>query len=55
MSEAEKPQLAVALRYEAPGAPKVVASGRGLVGERIIAAAQALTAGRPIRYLRALP
>jgi flagellar biosynthesis protein len=32
--------VAVALRYDAPGAPKVVASGRGLVGERIIAAAR---------------
>ena len=41
MSPPSKRQVAVALRYEAPGAPKVVASGRGLVGERIIAAAQA--------------
>ncbi len=28
--------LAVALRYEAPGAPKVVAVGRGDLGQRII-------------------
>ncbi len=41
-----KRQVAVALRYDAPDAPKVVASGRGLVGERIIAAAQ--THGVPL-------
>jgi flagellar biosynthesis protein len=35
-----KRQVAVALRYDAPNAPKVVASGRGLVGQRIIAAAR---------------
>lgn len=34
-------RLAVALQYEAPGAPRVVAAGRGLVGEKIIAAAEA--------------
>ena len=34
-------RLAVALKYDAPGTPRVVAAGRGLVGERIIAAAQA--------------
>jgi len=33
-------QLAVALRYDAPKTPTVVASGRGLVGERIIATAR---------------
>jgi flagellar biosynthesis protein len=32
----EKPTLAVALRYDAPDAPKVVAVGRGEVGQRII-------------------
>ena len=32
-------RLAVALQYSGQGAPTVVASGRGLVGERIIAAA----------------
>lgn len=30
------PKLAVALRYDAPGAPKVVAVGRGELGQRII-------------------
>lgn len=40
MSQPPKRQVAVALRYDAPNAPKVVASGRGLVGERIIAAAR---------------
>lgn len=34
-------KLAVALRYDAPGAPRVVASGRGLIGQRIVEAAQA--------------
>jgi len=32
--------LAVALRYEGKGAPRVVAKGRGLVGERILEAAK---------------
>jgi flagellar biosynthesis protein len=36
MSEPDKPPLAVALRYDAPGAPKVVAVGRGELGQRII-------------------
>jgi flagellar biosynthesis protein len=31
-----KSALAVALKYEAPGAPRVVAVGRGDVGQRII-------------------
>ena len=34
-------RLAVALQYDAPDAPRVVAAGRGLVGEKIIAAAEA--------------
>lgn len=34
-------KVAVALRYDAPNAPRVVASGRGLMGQRIIEAAQA--------------
>ncbi|WP_304176741.1 EscU/YscU/HrcU family type III secretion system export apparatus switch protein [Phenylobacterium aquaticum] len=34
-------RVAVALRYESGGAPQVVASGRGLTGERIIAVAEA--------------
>ena len=33
--------MAVALTYDAPNAPRVVASGRGLIGERIIEAAEA--------------
>ncbi len=44
MSQVEshpKPVLAVALHYDAPDAPKVVAVGRGLIGERIIATAKA--------------
>jgi flagellar biosynthesis protein len=36
MTESEKPPLAVALRYDAPGAPTVVAVGRGELGQRII-------------------
>lgn len=36
-----KDKVAVALRYDAPNAPRVVASGRGLVGQRIIEVAQA--------------
>jgi flagellar biosynthesis protein len=36
MSAPKKPKLAVALRYDAPGAPKVVAVGRGELGQRII-------------------
>jgi flagellar biosynthesis protein len=36
-----------ALRYEGSGAPKVVASGRGHVADRILAAAQ--EAGVPVR------
>ena len=31
--------LAVALHYEAPGAPRVVAKGRGWIGQKIIDAA----------------
>ena len=36
-----KPTIAVALHYDAPDAPKVVAVGRGLIGERIVATARA--------------
>lgn len=36
-----KPTVAVALQYEAPDAPRVVAVGRGLIGEKIIATARA--------------
>lgn len=41
-------RLAVALQYSGQGAPTVVASGRGLVGERIIAAAH--QHGVPVEY-----
>ncbi|MBA4011644.1 MAG: type III secretion protein [Phenylobacterium sp.] len=41
MSEPPRKTLAVALTYDAPHAPRVVASGRGLIGEKIIQAAQA--------------
>lgn len=37
----ERRPLAVALTYDAPNAPRVVASGRGLVGQKIIETAQA--------------
>jgi flagellar biosynthesis protein len=40
MPEPPKPRRASALRYEGVGAPKVVASGRGLIAERIVAAAR---------------
>jgi flagellar biosynthesis protein len=36
MTEPAKRPLAVALRYEAPDAPRVVAVGRGELGQRII-------------------
>jgi flagellar biosynthesis protein len=41
MSEPRKSSLAVALHYEKPGAPRVVAKGRGEVGQKIIATAKA--------------
>ena len=43
---------AAALRYEGKGAPKVVAAGRGLIAEKILAAAK--EAGVPIREDAAL-
>jgi flagellar biosynthesis protein len=46
MSEDRK--LAVALRYDAPNAPRVVASGRGHVGQRIVETAEAH--GVPIEH-----
>jgi flagellar biosynthesis protein len=36
----DKPQLAVALHYDEASAPKVVAVGRGWLGQRIIEAAR---------------
>lgn len=41
MTEPQRSPLAVALRYEKPGTPRVVAKGRGEVGRRIIEAARA--------------
>jgi flagellar biosynthesis protein len=41
MSEPEKPTLAVALTYDKPRAPRVVAMGRGWLGEKIIETARA--------------
>jgi flagellar biosynthesis protein len=41
MSVETKSQLAVALHYDKSGAPRVVAKGRGTVGERIIEVAKA--------------
>jgi flagellar biosynthesis protein len=40
VSEAVEPPLAVALRYDRPNAPRVVAKGRGEVGQAIIDAAR---------------
>jgi flagellar biosynthesis protein len=37
----ERRSLAVALHYEKPGAPRVVATGRGEIGEKIIEVARA--------------
>ena len=37
----ETRSLAVALHYEKPGAPRVVATGRGDIGNKIIAVARA--------------
>jgi flagellar biosynthesis protein len=41
VSETRKSLLAVALHYEKPGAPRVVAKGRGEVGQKIIDTAKA--------------
>ena len=48
----DKPRRASALRYEGAGAPKVVASGRGLIADRIVETAK--EAGVPIRSDAAL-
>jgi flagellar biosynthesis protein len=40
MPDAGKQRRASALKYEGRGAPKVVASGRGLIADRIVAAAR---------------
>jgi flagellar biosynthesis protein len=36
VSDDRKPQLAIALLYEKPHAPRVIASGRGEIGQAII-------------------
>jgi len=36
MTEPQKPRVAVALKYEKPRAPRVVAIGHGALGEKII-------------------
>lgn len=41
MTARPRQSLAVALQYEAPSAPRVVAVGRGAVGEKIIETARA--------------
>lgn len=41
MTPPDRPKLAVALRYDEPHAPRVVATGRGAIGERIIETARA--------------
>jgi flagellar biosynthesis protein len=41
MSESKKNQLAVALHYDRTGAPRVVAKGKGTLGEKIIEVARA--------------
>ena len=41
MSIETKSQLAVALHYDKSGAPRVVAKGRGSIGEKIIEVAKA--------------
>ncbi|MGA2125259.1 MAG: EscU/YscU/HrcU family type III secretion system export apparatus switch protein [Xanthobacteraceae bacterium] len=41
MNERRRTPLAVALHYQKPGAPRVVAKGRGDVGQRIIESARA--------------
>lgn len=48
----EKPRRASALKYEGGRAPKVVATGQGLIAERIVAAAR--EAGIAIREDAAL-
>ena len=45
-------RVAVALHYDEESAPRVVASGRGLVGQRIVAVAEAH--GVPIEHNPAL-
>jgi flagellar biosynthesis protein len=48
----EKPRRASALRYEGIGAPKVVATGQGLIADRIVQVAR--EAGVAVRHDPAL-
>ena len=48
----DEPRRATALHYEGQGAPKVVASGRGLIADRIVEVAR--EAGVPIKQDAAL-
>ena len=41
MSESRRSQLSVALHYDRTGAPRVVAKGKGTLGEKIIEVARA--------------
>lgn len=41
MTPSERKTLAIALQYDAPNAPRVVATGRGLIGQKIIETAEA--------------
>jgi flagellar biosynthesis protein len=52
MPDSGKPRRASALKYEGVGAPKIVASGRGLIADRIVAAAR--SAGVAVREDSAL-
>jgi len=40
MTRVAGPRIAVALRYDEPNAPRVVASGRGWVGDKIVETAR---------------
>jgi len=52
VSDDPKPQLAIALLYEQPHAPRVIATGRGEVGQAIIDVA--LQHGVPLEHNPAL-
>jgi len=52
MSEPDRPTLAVALTYEKPRAPRVVAMGRGWLGDKIVETA--LAHGVPLEQNAAL-
>jgi flagellar biosynthesis protein len=41
MSILTKPQIAVALHYDKTGAPRVIAKGKGTIGQKIIEVAKA--------------